>query len=195
MAVEYTCVERPTHNGWELVGHTSTRSVYVTQANFIFDQLLPTFATKGNQLLDPQFLIDFKRAKPHPEWSDRAATWSINGQPAPREPSVLLSILGCQKPLKRLRITQLYNQRCGIDICRRVQGLYDEHHVVLPKSSTYTLDLELMPGKPNRIHACADMSVFEYDERGVTGRSVSRVSVDATYDLYDGTVCYNVVRR
>ena len=187
---DFTLLERGP-DGWEVLGRRDVH-LHVTEPNFIFEKLLPTFNMKPHSLLDPQFLIDFKRARPHADCIDRAASWSINGQPAPLEPAVMLGILGCQTPLDRLRITQLFNQRCGIDICRRVQGLYDNGHVVLPKSASYTLDLELLPGQPKRIHAAADMSVFEYNEQGHTGASVSCVSVEATYDLSDGRVCYSV---
>jgi len=192
MSVEFTVLNTPAYDGWHLLGGAAKHSVHVTPTNFIFDTLMPTFNSLQGRL-DPQFLIDFKRARPHPNISERAASWSINGRPAPLEPAVMLGILQCQRPLNRLRITQLFNQRCGIDICRRVQGLYDSGHVVLPNSSSYTLDLELLPDKPSRIHAAAVMSVFEYNEQGHTGKSVSSVSVEATYDLSDGRVCYSVV--
>jgi len=192
---EFKVLDRPVYQDWELVGSPAPkRSVYLTPPNFITKELLPTFSNIAG-LIDPQFLTDFHRARPHPDNDDLTATWSINGRPAPRAASVLLSILACQKPINRQRITQLYNQRCGIDICRRVKSLYDDDSVVLPQSSSYTLDLELLPGKTPSIRAAADVDVFEYTAEGLTGKSIDSLSVDATYDLASGRVCYSVATR
>jgi len=195
MTLEFTVVERPVYRGWEIVSTASRQSVHITEPNFITEHLLPTFSTKIRTTIDPQFLIDFKRARPHADNRDLTATWSINGKPAPRSPHVLLGILGCQQPMNRLRITQLYNQRCGIDICRRIKSLYDDDNGVLPKSSSYTLDLKLLPGESVSIQAATDVDVFEYTPQGLVGKSVDSVHVDATYDLGSGRVCYNIVRK
>jgi hypothetical protein len=68
-------------------------------------------------------------------------------------------------------------------------------NVVLPKSSSYTLDLKLLPGESVSIQAATDVDVFEYTPQGLVGKSVDSVHVDATYDLGSGRVCYNIVRK
>jgi hypothetical protein len=148
-------------------------------------------------VIDPQFLLDFRRARPLPSDRRVAASWSINGQRVRRSVVDMLRTLEALPPARLLRITQLYNQRCGIDMTRRVQLLYGDGYMVLPESVTFTLDLQLHADEEGCILAAADMQVYSFDEEtGLTGlEAVETVAVAATYHLDSGRVLYDIVTR
>jgi hypothetical protein len=188
------------YRDWNYV-HSGTEDVHlvhVTEPNYITRTLLPTFRKKPMvECVDPQFLVDFKRARPYSKEQYLAEAWKINGQRLPRMPGTILRILKRRRPEDCMRITQLYNQRAGIDLTRRVQGYYGQNHMVFPKSSSFVLNLKLLPGHLPIIEARARMTVFPYDcATGQPGpHPVDEVRVDATYDFSDGRAVYNLVKE
>ena len=130
---------------WVLLSDRRSRTLSISAPNYIKESLLPTFQCQkdwvvtsegGVVAVDPQFLIDFKRAAPAPNSPDLASKWRLNGERMMRDLPKALSKLQTLYPKGTYKLTQLLNQRCGIDMCRHYQSTLPPNHLALPNNAS-----------------------------------------------------------
>lgn len=172
--------------------------VIATQKKYIQQVLLPTFRNYDpiNEI-DPQFIKDFKRAAPCPNTHHQALRWLCNSQNMNRNVNEILRKLRKWNSSYLSIITAVFNQRIGIDLCRRVFSISGSGIMVLPDSSSFTLELKLPSNaKQPSIIAHAKMSIHSYSETGVLVHTPKDlIYVYGHYNLDSGQVVYIVKRK
>lgn len=184
--------EDRTQSQWVRVDHPGDDIVLATRKNYIFNDLLPTFKNYSRGKLDSQFEKDFKRAAPSPVDPKFALKWTCNSEPMRR--NVPLNILKWKKWNTQHVgiITALFNQRVGIDLCRRIFSVSGENVMVLPKSESFTLELTLPNnGKLPIIKGSAIVHVHGYTKEGsIVQPCRESICISGHYNLISGQVVY-----
>ena len=134
---------------------------------------------------------------------DRSLTsqWKINGAPAPRDIEVFIKkvydLSGCNEELVH-KVTQIYNQRVGIDLFRMAhlyceeRGLID-NHICSPLNQKFNLDLIISTSKAVIVGKSV-FGAFSRDEVETNGelKLQHKINVSGDYDLHSEDVEYSI---
>jgi|TARA_B110000908_G_scaffold165956_1_gene216250 hypothetical protein len=182
---------------WVNVKNPGDELVLATKPNYITDVLLPTFHNYDPKRdIDPQFVKDFERAEPCAGRKRYAQRWLCNSECMERNAIRALRKVRRWNACYMSIITALFNQRVGIDLCRRVFTISGSSCMVLPDNNSFTLDLRLPPSLTcPSIVAHAKVSIHAYTEKGLLVQpEKDRVCIYGHYNLDTGQVLY-VLKR
>jgi hypothetical protein len=182
-------------SNWIHLNLTSDDIVIATSPQYITQELLPTF--KGYNPLhktDPQFAIDYLRCKSSLSDEKRLARRLFNGTCMKRDLAATLIDIESWNPFYFSIITALFNQRIGIDLCRRIFRLHPEV-IVVPDNVTFTLDLKLPCKGDVNTHPCivghAHIATYESNEKGFLKFPFrDKYEIFGHYNLDSGRVVY-----
>lgn len=201
-------------DGWVVVDYEQTESTLLLKpARYIHRCLLPTFHRrdvrpiiheKASDLLpariDNQYLMDLKRTRVSKQAPNTTEQWCINGKALARDPFQNLVQIKRHTKNRSFQVTQLLNQRIGIDMTRKIQ--------------LYCMEMGLLTHfMPINIEGSRSLSVCTHANRlTITGRvsyrlvglsdgflddegnqdHVQRLHIQGIYDLCSGSVEYNI---
>lgn len=120
---------------WVIVHYEQTESTLLLKpAKYIQRCLLPTFHRRDVRPIiddktpdflparvDCQYLLDLKRTRISEKAPNMTKQWCVNGQLLPRDPVQNLAEIKRHTHKQSFQVTQLLNQRIGIDMTRKIQ--------------------------------------------------------------------------
>jgi len=136
VSTRYEEPKSPEHDAdWVIVHYAQTESTLLLKpARYIQRCLLPTFHRRDVRpiinrktpdllpaRIDCQYLLDLKRTRVSEKVPNMTKQWCVNGQSLPRDPVQNLAEIKRHTHEQSFQVTQLLNQRIGIDMTRKIQ--------------------------------------------------------------------------